>query len=73
MAGDPKPEKPPASNGADAGWTAVGYLLGGMIVWGGAGWLIDRWLDLEFPAGLLIGLIGGGAAGVYLIVKRLGA
>ena len=44
-----------------------------MIVWGGAGWLIDRWLGLDFPAGLLVGLIGGGTAGVYLIVKRLGA
>jgi ATP synthase protein I len=73
MAGDPKPEPPASPDGADAGWTAVGYLLGGMIVWGGAGWLIDRWLDLSFPAGLLIGLIGGGTAGVYLIVKRLGA
>ena len=43
-----------------------------MIVWGGIGWLVDRWLDLP-RVGLLIGLIGGGAAGVYLIVKRLGA
>jgi ATP synthase protein I len=74
MAGDPQSEDPaPPDDGADAGWTAVGYLLGGMIVWGGAGWLVDRWLDLSFPAGLLVGLIGGGAAGVYLIVKRLGA
>jgi ATP synthase protein I len=44
-----------------------------MIVWGGAGWLVDRWLGLPMSAGLLVGLIGGGAAGVYLIVKRLGA
>ncbi len=73
MAGDPNSEIPPPPQGVDAGWTAVGYLLGGMIVWGGAGWLADRWLDLPYHVGLLIGLIGGGAAGVYLIVKRLGA
>lgn len=72
MAGDqkPDPQKPP--EGADAGWAALGYLLGGMIIWGGVGWFLDRWLDLPH-VGLLIGLIGGGAAGVYLIVKRLGA
>ncbi|MCM4076825.1 hypothetical protein [Paractinoplanes hotanensis] len=72
MAGDHKPEPPGPPQGADAGWTAVGYLLGGMTVWGGIGWLVDSWLDLP-RFGLLIGLIGGGAAGVYLIVKRLGA
>lgn len=72
MAGDHEPKPPEPPQGADAGWSAVGYLLGGMIVWGGLGSLIDRWLSLPH-VGLLIGLIGGGAAGVYLIVKRLGA
>ncbi|WP_033340182.1 AtpZ/AtpI family protein [Catenuloplanes japonicus] len=73
MADDPSPNKPPEpESGADAGWSAVGYLLGGMIIWGGAGWLVDRWLGLP-DVGLLIGLIGGTIAGVYLIVKRLGA
>lgn len=72
MADDPSPKAPEPGSGADAGWSAVGYLLGGMIVWGGAGWLLDRWLGLP-NVGLLIGLIGGTVAGVYLIVKRLGA
>ncbi|GAB7050380.1 MULTISPECIES: AtpZ/AtpI family protein [Catenuloplanes] len=72
MADDPSPKAPEPNSGADAGWSAVGYLLGGMIVWGGAGWLLDRWLGLP-DVGLLIGLIGGTIAGVYLIVKRLGA
>lgn len=65
-------EKPPSQSGADAGWAALGYLLAGMAVWGGLGWLVDRWLGLP-NVGLLIGLIGGAAAGVYLTVKRLGA
>ena len=72
MADDPSPKTPEPNSGADAGWSAVGYLLGGMIVWGGVGWLLDRWLGLP-DVGLLIGLIGGTVAGVYLIVKRLGA
>ena len=67
---DDQPPKRPHAEGADAGWAAIGYLLGGMFVWGGVGWLIDKWLGLP-NVGLLIGLIGGSAAGVYLTVKRL--
>ncbi len=67
---DDQPPKRPHAEGADAGWAAIGYLLGGMMVWGGVGWLIDKWLGLP-NVGLLIGLIGGAAAGVYLTVKRL--
>ncbi|GAA1386530.1 hypothetical protein GCM10009661_71690 [Catellatospora chokoriensis] len=67
---DDQPPKRPHTEGADAGWAAIGYLLGGMFVWGGVGWLIDKWLGLP-NVGLLIGLIGGAAAGVYLTVKRL--
>ena len=69
MAGDQPPKRP--EPGADAGWAAIGYLLGGMIFWGGIGWLVDRWLELP-RVGLLIGLIGGMAAGVYLVMKKLG-
>ncbi|MFB9547429.1 AtpZ/AtpI family protein [Micromonospora sagamiensis] len=69
---DDRSDKRSGPQGVDAGWAAVGYLLGGMAVWGGAGWLVDRWLDLP-DVGLLIGLIGGTAAGVYLTMKRLGA
>lgn len=69
---DDRSSKPPETPGADAGWAALGYLLGGMLFWGGVGWLVDRWLDLP-NVGLLIGMIAGTAAGVYLTVKRLGA
>ena len=60
---------PPNSNG---GYVAISYLIGGMVVWGGIGWLVDRWLGTDGIA-LGIGAVLGGAAGVYLIARRLGA
>lgn len=51
---------------------AISYLIAGMVVWGGVGWLVDRWLGTEGIA-FGIGVVLGGAAGVYLIARRLGA
>ena len=76
-----KPEDKPANrpadklvprrrpNDADTGWAIVGTLVGGMVVWGGIGWLIGRVLGLPvlMPVGALIGL----AAAVYLVYVRL--
>lgn len=64
-------DKTPAA-GAEQGWTAITYLITGIVIWGGVGWLIDSWLDL---GGLAIGIgsIVGAACGVYLIARRLGA
>jgi F0F1-type ATP synthase assembly protein I len=42
-----------------------------MAVWGGVGWLLDRWLDIVvfFPVGIILGM----AVAIYLVVKRYGA
>jgi ATP synthase protein I len=51
---------------------AVSYLIGGMVVWGGIGWLVDH----HFHTGGIasgIGAVLGAAAGVYLVARRLGA
>ena len=56
----------------DQGWTAVSYLIGGMLVWGFVGWLVDRWLHTGGIA-TAIGVVLGAAGGVYLVVRRLGA
>ncbi len=54
------------------GMTAVAYLISGMLVWGGIGWLVDQWVGTKgIFAG--IGAVVGIAGGVYLIVRRLGA
>jgi hypothetical protein len=45
--------------GLSTGYTVVSYLLGGLIAYGGIGWLIGRWTGLThilLPAGMLFGL-----------------
>ncbi|MCW2642561.1 MAG: hypothetical protein JWP76_4867 [Dactylosporangium sp.] len=71
MADHQSPQEQGAA-GANAAWSAVGYLMSGIGIWGFAGWLLDRWLGWPH-IGLMVGLIGGGALGIYLTVKRLGA
>ena len=77
MAGQQPPSDPhkgdsPPPVDSSAGWLAISYLLGGMLVWGGIGWLVDHWLGTKGIA-MGIGAVIGGAAGVYLIARRLGA
>jgi F0F1-type ATP synthase assembly protein I len=66
-----KDDPPPADLGQ--GMVAISYLLGGMIVWGGVGWLVDHYWTGTTGIATGIGAVVGGAAGVYLIVRRLGA
>jgi ATP synthase protein I len=51
-------------------WTIFGYLLSGLIFWGGAGYAADRWLGTGYLTltGLLVGM--GGA--IYLVWLRFG-
>jgi F0F1-type ATP synthase assembly protein I len=60
------------SQGVNVAYQALGYLLGGMLVWGGIGFLID-WLAgfhyLFLPIGLAVGLAGG----IFLTVRQAGA
>ncbi len=72
---------PPEAPGPDRGgrvsgglsdpWSIVAYLLSGMLVWGGAGWLLDRWLGTSFL--VLVGLLLGTGLAIYLIYIRLGS
>jgi len=59
-------------SGAGDGWTALGYLMSGILFWGGVGWLLDRWLKWSgIP--IAIGTILGAALGTYLVLKRFGS
>jgi F0F1-type ATP synthase assembly protein I len=46
-------------------------MLSGMAVWGGAGWLLDRWLDTKVfvPVGIILGM----AVAIYVVVVKFGA
>jgi ATP synthase protein I len=60
-----------AASGADMGWAATSYLIGGMAVWGLVGGLVDRWLNTGGIA-TAIGCVLGMAGGVFLVVRKLG-
>ncbi|MEU4422640.1 hypothetical protein AB0F81_18575 [Actinoplanes sp. NPDC024001] len=78
MTGQKPPHEPRGDNGPNpppdtgVGMTAISYLIAGMLVWGGIGWLVDHFVGTKgIFAG--IGAVLGMAGGVYLIVRRLGA
>lgn len=78
MAGQRPPSEPrqdddPPPPDSGQGMVAISYLIGGMVVWGGIGWLVDHYWTGTTGIATGIGAIFGGAAGVYLIVRRLGA
>jgi len=58
------------ARGLDTGWAVSGYLISGMIAYGGIGWLIGRavHVSLLFPAGMLVGL----AISIAFIIHRYG-
>ena len=60
----------PADGGQNAGWTIFAYLISGMLVYGGLGWLIAAWTrhPLIFPLGMLAGL----AFSIWLVIYRYG-
>lgn len=45
--------------------------IAAILVWGGAGWLLDRWLGTA-PVLMGIGVMLGFAAGLYLVWYRSG-
>jgi F0F1-type ATP synthase assembly protein I len=50
---------------------AGGYLIAGLLIFGGIGVLLDRWLDMTVmtPLGIVVGCLLGGYL-VYLRVVR---
>jgi len=55
---------------ADVGMRIVAEMLAGMLLYGGLGWLGDRYFGISvlLPLGLLIGF----GLSIYLVVKRFG-
>jgi len=60
----------PPSPAANEGWAVMTTLIGGFLVWGGVGWLLDHWWGtrLMTPIGLILGM----ALGIYAVIAKAG-
>ena len=52
-----------SQNEENALWSIVGYLLSGLLIWGGIGWGLDRWLGTTYL--VLVGMLLGAGASIY--------
>jgi ATP synthase protein I len=61
-AGQPQPRE-------SDGWRIFSYMAGGMLLYGGIGWLAGRWTGVPvlFPIGMIVGL----ALSIVLIILRV--
>jgi ATP synthase protein I len=59
-----------ADDSQNAGWTIFGYLISGMLVYAGLGWLIGHFthIGLLIPIGALVGL----GVGIFAVIYRYG-
>ena len=55
---------------SDDGWGVLSYLLTGVFLWGGIGWMLDSRLGTSFltPVGLVVGF----GLAIYLVSVRFG-
>jgi F0F1-type ATP synthase assembly protein I len=60
----------PAPRGGDP-WHAFGYLASGVLLYGGLGWLADRWIGTSFL--VVIGILFGAGLGIYMTIVRFDA
>ncbi len=51
-------QEPPAPH-ENEGWRVFSYMLGGMLIYGGIGWLIGHFtgISLLFPMGMILGIV----------------
>ena len=63
----PPEDKKPDLGG---GYTVLTYLVAGVAVYGGLGWLLDWWLGTTYL--LPVGIILGAGLGIVLVVRRYG-
>ena len=59
-----------SQNEENALWSIVGYLLSGLLIWGGIGFGLDNWLGTSYL--LLAGLLLGAGSSIYLVWLRFG-
>src|SRR5215472_9931647 len=67
--GSSEPGQAPQMPRESDGWRILSYMLGGMILYGGIGWLVGKWTGISvlFPVGMILGI----ALSIVLIVFRV--
>ena len=76
MTSDPKPEGTPPEDagrsrlGESVAWNVTANLLAGVLLGGGVGWGLDRWLGTDFLVG--VGLMLGITLTLYYVWLRYG-
>jgi ATP synthase protein I len=58
--------------GMGIGWAVVSTLIGGIVVWGGLGYLAGRLLGLNPRILTAVGIVLGAGAAIYLVYLRFG-
>ena len=48
----------------------IGTLLSGILVWGGVGYVLDRWLGFERYLFLPIGMVLGVSVSLFVLSRR---
>ena len=56
-----------SQNEENALWSIVGYLLSGLLIWGGIGWGVDQWLGTTYF--LLVGLLLGAGLVIFSVAS----
>jgi len=59
----------PDSTAMDQGMRALSYLISGVLLYGGLGWVGDHFLHTHFL--VPIGIVLGAAFGIYTMIRRL--
>lgn len=52
-------------------WLAFGYLVAGVLLYGGVGWLLDRWWGTSFM--VVIGILLGAGLAIFQTFARFRA
>lgn len=66
----PPPRYPRDNSTSDVAWSITSYLLSGVLVWGGAGWLVDLWTGLA-PLFMAVGVVVGVTGALYLSIVKI--
>ena len=61
---------PPNRREENALWSIFGYLVSGLLFWGGIGWAADHFFHTTYLT--LIGLLVGMGGALYLVWLRFG-